>query len=386
MCGGNLDIGYDYAAARARFPTEREDIFRYAAVMPLRDLAKVPAVRVGRTPLYRAERLGARAGLRDLWIKDDGQNPSGSLKDRAGSVALAVARERGASVIAGATTGNAGSSMACLAASVGMPCVIFLPEKAPPAKIAQLLVFGAKVLAVRGTYDDAFDLCAQVCRERGWFNRNTGSNPFTREGKKTCSFEVWEQLGRTAPDWVTVCTGDGNILSGIWKGWRDLRAMGLIDRMPKMLCAQSDASDAITRATRKLAGTPADWRSVVIEPVRATTIADSISVDIPRDGLAAVRAVIESRGAAVTVSDDEILAAIPEVARHSGVFVEPAAACSWACTKKAAREGIIRPDERVVTLLTGNGLKDVAAARRAAGEPVVIDANADAANRAIDAF
>jgi threonine synthase len=161
-----------------------------------------------------------------VWVKDDGQNPSASFKDRAGAVALAVARERGASVIAGATTGNAGSSMACLAASVGMTCVIFLPETAPPAKMAQLLVFGAKVIAVRGNYDQAFDLCGEVCRARGWFNRNTGSNPFTREGKKTCSFEVWEQLGRRVPDWMVVCTGDGNIISGIWKGWRELKRNG----------------------------------------------------------------------------------------------------------------------------------------------------------------
>ncbi len=295
-------------------------------------------------------------------------------------MALAVAKERNASVVAGATTGNAGSSMACLAASMGMRCVVFVPESAPPAKIAQLLVFGAKVIAVRGTYDQAFDLCAEVCARRGWFNRNTGSNPFTREGKKTCSFEIWEQLGREAPDWVAVSCGDGNILSGLWKGFYDLAAMGLISRRPKLLCAQSDASDAVARTVQHVRDIgQVDWMRVQVARVRATTCADSISVDEPRDGLAAVRAVIESGGAAVTASDADILAAIPELARGAGVFCEPAAAAGWAAVKKAAPLGLIHPEERVVVVLTGHGLKDISSARKVAGEPLVIDASLDAA-------
>ena len=393
-CGGNVEITYDYAAltsdARELHKTAagRNDIFRYARLLPVERLDLASPLRVGMTPLYRAERLGAAAGLKHLYLKDDGLNPSASFKDRAGAVALVRARETGAKVIAGASTGNAGSSMACLAASVGVPCVIFVPEKAPAAKIAQLLVFGAKVLAVRGTYDDAFDLCMKVCAERGWFNRNTGLNPFTREGKKTCSFEICEQLEWRAPDRVVVPTGDGNIISGIWKGMRDLHAVGLIDRLPRIDCAQSERSAAIARAIweletgkSKLAGN--DWSGVEVQSVQATTVADSISVDVPRDGLAAVRAVIESGGVAVTVSDEEILAAIPELARGAGVFAEPAAACAWACTKKLAREGKIKPDERVVCLITGNGLKDVASARRAAGEPVVIDPTPEAATVAL---
>lgn len=387
-CGGNLDVRYDHAAVRPAFLAALEKgcpgggIRRYAALLPIRDPAHLPPLRIGGTPLYRADRLAEDVGVAELWLKDDGLNPSASFKDRASAVALAVARERGASVIAGATTGNAGSSMACLAASVGRPCVIFVPEHAPPAKLAQLLVFGATVLAVRGTYDDAFDLCAKVCRERGWFNRNTGSNPFTREGKKTVSYEIWEQLGRAVPDWIAVSVGDGNILSGVWKGWRDLRAMGLIDRMPRLLCAQSVGSPAISRAvwaTRAESVETSDWRTLKIAPVRAETIADSISVDIPRDGTAAVRAVIESDGEAVAVSDEAILDAIPDLARRAGVFCEPAAACAWAAVRAARAENIIEPDARVVCLLTGNGLKDIAAARKSVGEPLRVDPDLDAA-------
>ncbi len=379
-CGGNLDVQYDYHAVDpARWMIERDDIFRYAALLPLRDLTFIPPQRVGRTPLYHARRAGASLGLDHLYIKDDGLNPSASFKDRAGAVALAVARERGAAVIAGATTGNAGSSMACLAGGAGFPCVIFVPAAAPPAKIAQLLVFGATVIAVRGSYDQAYDLCAEVCRRKGWFNRNTGFNPFTREGKKTCSFELWEQLGRRAPDHVLVCTGDGNIISGIWKGFRDLQTLGLIKRLPRLHAVQSEKSASIAMAIRELNGRrPHAWTEVVIPKVDATTIADSISVDVPRDGLAAVRAVVETGGEAITVSDEEIIAAIPELARATGVFAEPAAAASWAGLNQMVSEGRIARDERVVCLVSGNGLKDVARAREAVGSPITVEADVDA--------
>ncbi|HBA85798.1 MAG TPA: threonine synthase [Verrucomicrobia bacterium] len=391
-CGGNLELLYPYDELKkgpsALFPVVgRPDIFRYAALLPSTRLDLAAPLRIGMTPLYHAKRLGASVGLDHVYLKDDGLNPSASFKDRAGAVALLRARETGASVIAGASTGNAGSSMACLAASVGMPCVIFVPEKAPAAKIAQLLVFGAKVIAVRGAYDDAFDLCMKISTERGWFNRNTGFNPFTREGKKTCSFEICEQLAWQAPDRVVVATGDGNIISGIWKGMRELHAIGRIDRLPKIDCAQSEASAAICKAVRQLrAGgrLPSDWNAVTIAPVSATTLADSISVDIPRDGLAAVRAVIESGGNAVTVSDEKILAAIPELARQAGVFAEPAAACAWAALRKMAEEKLVRPGERIVCLITGNGLKDITSARRVAGEPFTVDNNIDAVRRLMD--
>lgn len=387
-CGNNLDVLYDYEGIREQlgheypFPGERDDVFKYAPFLPLESIDMAPPLRIGATPLYPAGRLGESIGLKHVFLKDDGLNPSASFKDRASSVTLAKAREKGVSVVSGASTGNAGSSMACMAASVEMPCVIFVPEKAPPAKIAQLLIFGAKVMAVRGTYDEAFDLCLAVCERKGWFNRNTGYNPFTREGKKTCSFEICEQLGWDAPDWIVVPTGDGNIISGIWKGLRDLYAAGLIQRLPRLLCAQSEASSAISGAVWKVqeGGMPeGGWSSFSIEPVAATTVADSISVDVPRDGLAAVRAVIESKGKAVTVPDEAILAAIPEVARGAGVFAEPAATCAWAALKKAAGEGLVKKDERVVCLLTGNGLKDVASARKTAGEPISVDPDVDAA-------
>ncbi len=244
------------------------------------------------------------------------------------------------------------------------------------------------MLAVRGTYDQAFDLCFEVCEKRGWFNRNTGYNPYTREGKKTCSFELCEQLAWKPPDRIVVPVGDGNIISGIWKGLRELHAVGLIDWLPKLVCAQSDGSAAVSHAVGELQRqhsdpSAIDWSAVRIAPVRATTVADSIAVDRPRDGLAAVRAVIESGGEAVTVPDGEIMRAVREIARLSGVFVEPSCATTWACLKRLAVEQRVDRDERVLCLLTGSGLKDVEGARRVAGEPIEIEPTLEAAEAAL---
>ncbi len=395
-CGNNLQVTYDYERVRDELDLERpfhqrrRDLFRYLPLLPISDLSLAPSLRIGATPLFRGRRLGGSIGLDDLWLKDEGLNPSASFKDRASAVAVTRAQELGAEIVAGASTGNAGSSMACMAARVGVPCVIFVPADAPPAKIAQLLIFGARVLAVRGTYDQAFDLCHEICERRGWFNRNTGYNPYTREGKKTCSFEFCEQFAWKAPDRVVVPVGDGNIISGIWKGLQELHILGLVERLPKLVCAQSEGSSAISDGIARLRrehpdASSIDWSTVRIDPVRATTVADSIAVDQPRDGLAAVRAVIESGGDAVTVADGQIMRAVREVARLSGVFVEPSCATTWACLKKMVAEGSVGTDERVLCLLTGSGLKDVAGARRVAGEPTEIEPTVESAEAALAA-
>jgi threonine synthase len=387
-CGGNLEISYDYAAAAEElasgFGKSAGDLFRYQALLPVTGPRPRFPLRIGGTPLYRANRLGQQAGLRRLYLKDDSCNPSASLKDRASAITLCRAIETGATVVSVASTGNAGSSLACLSAALGMEAVVFVPASAPAAKLTQLLSYGARVLAVRGSYDDAFDLCLAASGEFGWFNRSNGFNPFTREGKKTCAFEIWEDLDGAVPDRVVVPSGDGNILSGIWKGWRDLKATGLIDHLPKIDCAQSENSAAICRTVRRLRETDApvaDWSKVTLDRVQAGTVADSISVDQPRDGLAAVRAVIESGGEAVTVPDSQILAAVSEIARFSGVFPEPAAAAPWAAVRQMAREKRIDADERVVCLVTGNGLKDTASAKRTAGEATIIEASLEAVRK-----
>lgn len=382
---GTLDVVYDYAAVRAvldpiRLAQDRDvTIGRYAPLLPIAGRAGLPPLGVGGTPLLSAPRLGATVGLAKLYIKDDGRNPSASLKDRASAIAVTRAQEGGRPVVATASTGNAAAALAGQSAAAGQANVIFVPRTAPPAKIAQLLVYGSRVLAVDGSYDQAFDLCAAACAEFGWYNRNTGYNPYMTEGKKTVAFEIAEQLGRiaqpggaamVAPDVVFVSVGDGCIIGGVHKGFADLLALGWIERMPRLVGVQATTSAALANA----------WRTgrEVPEPVTATTRADSISVDAPHDAIKALRAVRETGGAFVTVDDAAILAAILPLARLGAVFAEPAGAAAWAGVQAAAREGLIRPDETVVVINTGSGLKDVQAAMSTAGDPTIIEPTLEA--------
>ena len=369
-CGGNLQVLYDYNLIKKRLNYDvlkdcpERSIWRYLDILPVASIKNVPPVQVGWTPLYRAEKLGAEAGVPNLYIKDDGRNPSASFKDRASAVVTARALEMKEKVICCASTGNAASSLACLTGSLDMKTVIFVPETAPAPKVAQLLVFGAIVIMVKGTYDDAFELCLKASGEYGWYNRSTGINPFTREGKKTCSFEICEQMNWETPDKVFVSVGDGNILSGIWKGFVEFHRLGIIERLPQLVAVQAEHSDSITRAF--------EGNTTDVQPVSGKTVADSISVSLPRDGMAAVMAVRDSGGFAQRVTDDEILAAIPRVARGSNVFAEPAAAATYAGLLKAVKEGRVKDNESVVLLISGNGLKDVQSAMRSAGKPFVI--------------
>jgi threonine synthase len=375
--GENLEIVYDYDLVKKRFSKKQlEDnrdysIWRYAPLLPIKSLENIPPLRIGWTPLYKSRKPGIDNRTSNLYFKDDTRNPSASFKDRASAVALVSAVEAGADIITGASTGNAGSSMACLCASMGFPAVIFVPENAPVAKLVQMLMFGAKLFAVRGNYDDAFELCLKVSQEFGWVNRNTGYNPFTREGKKTCAYEICEQMNWQVPDRVFVPVGDGNIISGIGKGFRELLEIGFIDRIPKIMGVQSSRSNSVYLSVKRKKEHPD--RDLEIIPVNSTTVADSISVDLPRDGYLAARIIIESGGDAIEVTDEEILHAGKELAENEGLFCEPAASAGYAGVVKALKQGIVSPDETIVTVLTGSGLKDVKSAMKTAGEPIIIE-------------
>jgi threonine synthase len=386
---GILDTILDNAkiaqATNPRQISESRDysIWRYADLLPISNAGKfAPPLQVGWTPLYHANQAGAQLGLSKLYIKDDGRNPTASFKDRASAFVVAKARELGVEIITTASTGNAGAALAGLAAAAQMPAVIFVPETAPQAKIAQLLIFGSRVLLVKGNYDQAFDLCLAVSKEFGWYCRNTAYNPYTVEGKKTAAFEICEQLsslsgppnaGWRAPDRIFVSVGDGNIISGLWKGLRDLTALGWIDKMPKLMGIQAEGSAACYNT----------WRAGVekITLVNATTIADSISADIPRDGVRAVRAVRETAGAYLTVTDDEILAAIRDLARSEAVFSEPAGAAAYAGLQKAVQQGLVKADETIICLITGNGLKDIKSAMLVAGAGTHIEPTLEAVRK-----
>ncbi len=371
--GGNLDIVLDHQALRRTLSpsdlrkSEDRSIWRYQPLLPVdfQPEKDSPIRSVGWTPLFSVPQLREELRLPYLWVKDESRNPTASFKDRASAVVVARAREIGARVVVTASTGNAGAALAGMAAAVGQPAVIFAPKTAPPAKIAQLLIFGAKVLLVDGTYDQAFDLTIQTADAFGWYCRNTGYNPFTLEGKKTAAFEIWEMLMSTQrPIDIFVSVGDGNIISGLHKGFKDLTALNWIEQMPRIFGVQADGSAAIANAFH--AG------SEVIRPVAARTIADSISVDLPRDGVRAVRAARETGGTYVTVSDEEILAAMGILGK-AGIFAEPAGATSFAGLLKARDKGLINPDANIVVLNTGSGLKDVQTALRSVPAAPVIE-------------
>ena len=362
---GVLDVQYDYDFIGRQIGREtllRADdftIWRYKPMLPVHPDAEVPPLSVGWTPLYPAPRLASALGLKTVWVKDDGLQPTASFKDRASAVAVVKAVEKGAQIITTASTGNAAAALSGLCASVGQSNVIFVPQSAPQAKIAQLLVFGSRVILVKGTYDDAFELCLQASKEYGWYNRNTGYNPYMCEGKKTAAYEICEQLDWNAPDRIFVSVGDGCIIAGLHKGLKDLMALGWIDRMPKLMGIQADGSNYLYQA----------WKNnediLTKPPIKAQTVADSISAGLPRDRIKALTAVKETGGAYISISDDDILRAIPGLARGAGVFAEPAGAAAYAGLVTAVDRQLVSGDEKIVVLNTGNGLKDVSGAMRA---------------------
>jgi len=388
--GGNLDVILDLEK-NAKRPVDEliiskdHSLWRYLPLLPVDDPGGVatPLRAAGWTPLFKSQPLAESLGLNYFWIKDESRNPTASFKDRASAILVARAQQINAEVIVTASTGNAGAALAGMAAAVGQKAVIFAPRTAPPAKVAQLLIYGSKVILVDANYDAAVGLAIQSAHDFGWYCRNTGYNPFTVEGKKTAAFEIWEfllteqeaQLGPAAqllhdkPLSIFVSVGDGNIISGIHKGFKDLHALGLINQMPRLFGIQSEKSAAIANAFKK--GTE------VIEPVSATTRADSISVNMPADGLRALRAATETGGAYITVPDEAILQEIKTLGKV-GIFAEPAGSASLAGLRVALTEGRIAKDDPVLIINTGSGLKDVSAAMDASGDAPVIHPTLDA--------
>ena len=392
--GGNLDVTLDYDSIKTKYQPEdllsRNDpsLWRYLPLLPVGEPEgdSTPLHAAGGTPVFNLASLAKKYGLKNLWLKDESRNPTASFKDRASAIVVTRAHEIGAEIVVTASTGNAGAALAGMSAAVGQKAIIFAPKSAPQAKVAQLLIFGAKVILVDGSYDDAFDLTVKCADEFGWYCRNTGYNPFTAEGKKTAAFEIWEWWqdahaklhdefgeGLDHPSLtVFVSVGDGNIISGIHKGFKDLVQLGWMSRVPRIIGVQAEGSAAISNAYHA--------NTETITPVSATTIADSISVDLPRDGARAVRAAKETGGTYVNVSDDEILKAIAELGKV-GVFAEPAGAAAYAGVARAISNGAVGSEDPILVINTGSGLKDIRAAMSAVSPAPVIEPTLDAVKK-----
>ncbi len=374
QCGGILDIIYDYDYIKTVLTKEKlaarrdNSMWRYRELLPVEEDTPNTPLRVGWSPLYEADTLAKQLGIKKLYVKDDGINPTASLKDRASAMAVAKAREAGAKVIACSSTGNAASSLAGNAAAAGLQTYIFVPSRAPKGKVAQLMTFGATVISVQGSYEETFELSKQAIDKWGWYNRNAAINPYLSEGKKTVSLEIMEQLDWKAPDYIAISVGDGCTIAGLWKGLKDLYAIGFIDRLPRLISAQAEGCCPLNRAIET--GEP--WH-----PMEENTLADSIAVGVPRNADKALMAIRESNGLTVNVSDEEIMAAQKLLGRTCGVFGEPAGVTGAAGLKKLCEQGKIPADATVVSVVTGNGLKDVANAIKACGEPISIPSDMD---------
>ena len=372
--GGILDIVYDYDYIKSVLTKEKlakrdnRSMWRYRELLPVEETTPDTPLRVGWSPLYEEDRLAKLLGLKKLWVKDDGQNPTASLKDRASAMAVAKAKEAGAEIIACSSTGNAASSLAGNAAAAGLKTFIFVPSRAPKGKVAQLMTFGANVISVQGNYEETFELSKKAIDKWGWYNRNAAINPYLSEGKKTVSLEIAEQLGWKMPDYLAISVGDGCTIAGVWKGLKDLYAIGFIDKLPRLISAQAEGCHPINRAIAE----NKPW-----EPMEENTLADSIAVGVPRNADKALMAIRESNGIVVNVTDEEIMAAQKLLGTTCGVFGEPAGVTGTAGVKKLCEQGVLGANDTVVSVVTGNGLKDVANAIKFCGEPMSLPNDLD---------
>ena len=371
FCFGPLEVTYDYervasVISRERIEAGPRSIWRYADLLPVADAAPVD-LGAGFTPLVRADRLAAELGLGELWIKDDTANPTGSFKDRVVSVALTKARQLGFKIAACASTGNLANSVAAHAARAGMDSVVLIPHDLERAKVTMTSVYGGRVFAVEGSYDDVNRLCAELTSEQPeWAFVNVNVRTYYAEGSKTLAFEVAEQLGWQAPDHVVVPIGSGSQLTKVAKGFKELYDVGLLDEEPSVRVSGAQAEGCSPVATAFAEGTDA------IRPVKPHTIAKSLAIGNPADGWYALDAIRKSGGACAAVTDAEVLDGIRLLARTEGIFAETAGGVTIATLAKLTAQGVIRSDERVVAMITGHGLKTVEALTDVVGPTATI--------------
>jgi len=347
---GVLNVVYDFEKIRRKHPEFKSlEKQQWLDLLPISAIENMPPLQIGNTPLYKITSLEGKKPAFQLLLKDDARQPTFSFKDRASALVSAFAKEHKITTIIAASTGNAGSSLAGICASQQQKAIIVVPAKAPLAKLTQILMYGATIVPVDGTYDDAFELSIKATKEYGWYNRNTAYNPLTIEGKKTAAFEVFSQMNGQLPDHIFVPTGDGVILSGLYKGFEDLLNSGYTDRIPFLVAVQAEGSSNLINNLDKH----------IFTAQKSRTIADSISVDVPRNFYLARHYLKKWKGESVSVTDEEILTASSKLARNTGVFAEPAAAAAFAGFLAYWKKGLLQPESRNLVLLTGSGLKDL---------------------------
>ncbi len=358
-CKGLLEVFYDYnkikQVGKSMFTRELSSIWKYAELLPLGKTSRVVSLGEGGTPLLRADNTGRGLGLRNLFLKLESHNPTGSFKDRPTSVAVSKAVEEGAETIVIASSGNAGASAAAYAARAGLRCVVYVPKNTPENKIEQALSHGAQVNEVSGPYSNSFRAAAESSNMPCWVNvTSTFYNPYTVEGDKTVAYEIWEQMGGNVPDWIAIPIGAGPLLVGTYKGFTELVALGLVSKLPRMVGVQSESCAPIAHAFNRGSKTVEAW------PEKIDTVASGIAdplIGYPEDGTTTLNVIRKSAGLAITVDDEEILDAGRRLAKEEGVFAEPTAASCLAGVKKLIDTDIVSPLDTIIAVITGHGLK-----------------------------
>lgn len=371
-CGGLLDILYEYSAIDpARIVhAPGEGVWKYRELLPFGEETRPISIQEGNTPLYRCDRLARALGIMDLWVKHEGLNPSGSFKDRGMTVGVTKALELGVKGVACASTGNTSASLAIFAAKAGLPCYVLLPKgKVALGKIAQAIMHGAKVFLLRGNFDDALRVVRVLCEEESIYLLNS-VNPYRLEGQKTIAFEIAEKLGWNAPDRVILPVGNAGNISAIFKGFSELKTLGITPAMPRMTGIQAEGAQPIVRAIK------AGKAEIIPEP-KPETIASAIRIGNPVNAAKAIHAIRSSGGVAESVTDEEITEAQLLLARQEGIGVEPASAASVAGLKKLVEQGAIDRDEQVVCVTTGHLLKDPERVIQICEPPTEVEADVD---------
>jgi threonine synthase len=358
-CGGSLNLIYNYdliaeRVSRDDLKSRQGGVWKYTEFLPMESRHKI-SLGEGESQLVECKRLGKILGFRNLYIKDETRNPTGSFKDRGMTIAISKAVEFGASSVAIASTGSAGGSASAYAAKAGLQCIVLAPTTAPALKVVQIGVFGSRIIRTRGSLDDACDLLEKAVKRFGWHDMTTSlkTNPWLGPGLKTGAYEIADQLDWRSPDWVMVPVGSGSNLTSYWQGFQDFQQLDFIDRLPKMVGTQPSGIAPLVRAHEQ------NRSPDNIEPwTERMTIASGIGSLLPPDGDTALRAIRDSEGTAVHVSDDDILKAEVHLASEEGIFAEPSGALSVAGAKRLLDAGVIDKDDTVVAVVTGSGLKD----------------------------
>jgi len=376
-CGGLLDVIYDYSTIKLDMDvlkTVCPSVWKYKELLPIEQ--EPVSIQEGGTPLYKCDRLAEKIGVRSLYVKHEGMNPTGSFKDRGMTVGVSKAIELGMKTVACASTGNTSAALAIYGAKAGIPAVVLLPEgKVALGKVAQALMHGAKVLSVRGNFDEALDLVRKLCDEERIYLLNS-INPYRLEGQKTIGFEIVDQLGFNVPDRIVLPVGNAGNITAIYKGFKEFMKLGITDRVPKMTGIQTEGACPIVKAVRERADD-------IIPEKDPETIATAIRIGNPVNARKALKAIYESNGTADSVTDDELVQAQKWLAQLEGIGVEPASATSVAGLKKLVDSGVIGHDETVVCVTTGHLLKDPEEVISVSAEPIVVDATIEAIRKAV---